>query len=80
MKLSDMRGLDAAAFQKEIDARKKELMELRFQGAVGQLANNSRVRTLRREVAQLMTVRHELAGQATPARPVQAQTVQGSSK
>nr|7A18_V Chain V, 50S ribosomal protein L29 [Deinococcus radiodurans R1 = ATCC 13939 = DSM 20539] len=48
-------------FAKEIDARKKELMELRFQAAAGQLAQPHRVRQLRREVAQLNTVKAELA-------------------
>lgn len=59
MKPSDMRNLKAADFQKEIEARKKELMELRFQAAVGNLAQPHRVRQLRREVAQLNTIRRE---------------------
>ena len=60
MKPSDMRGLGAADFDREIAARKKELMELRFQAAMGNLAQPHRVRQLRREVAQLNTVRGEL--------------------
>ena len=59
MKLSDMRQLKADDFQKEIESRKKELMELRFQGATGNLAQPHRVRQLRREVAQLNTIRRE---------------------
>ena len=61
MKPSEMRNLQAADFAKEIDSRKKELMELRFQAAAGQLAQPHRVRQLRREVAQLNTVKAELA-------------------
>ncbi|ADV68561.1 50S ribosomal protein L29 [Deinococcus maricopensis] len=61
MKLSEMRQLDASAFEQEVANRKKELMELRFQAAVGQLANPARVRQLRREVAQLLTIQGELA-------------------
>jgi large subunit ribosomal protein L29 len=60
MKPSEMRELGAADFAREIDARKRELMELRFQGALGNLAQPHRVRQLRREVAQLNTVRGEL--------------------
>ena len=60
MKPSEMRQLKAEDFQKEIDSRKKELMELRFQAAMGNLAQPHRVRQLRREVAQLNTVRTEL--------------------
>ena len=59
MKPSDMRNLADADFAKEIEARKKELMELRFQGAMGSLAQPHRVRQLRREVAQLNTIRSE---------------------
>ncbi|MDP9764622.1 large subunit ribosomal protein L29 [Deinococcus enclensis] len=54
-----MRNLTDADFQKEIDARKKELMELRFQAAMGTLAQPHRVTQLRREVAQLNTIRRE---------------------
>ena len=61
MKLSEMRQLDASAFEQEVANRKKELMELRFQAAVGQLANPARVRQLRREVAQLLTIQGEVA-------------------
>lgn len=63
MKPSDMRKLKAEDFSKEIESRKKELMELRFEAASSPLANPHRVRELRREVAQLNTIRNELAGQ-----------------
>ncbi|MFC6591778.1 50S ribosomal protein L29 [Deinococcus lacus] len=59
MKSSDMRQLAVADFDKEIDSRKKELMELRFQASMGNLAQPHRVRQLRREVAQLNTIRTE---------------------
>ncbi|SEJ76949.1 LSU ribosomal protein L29P [Deinococcus reticulitermitis] len=61
MKPSEMRNLNAEDFAKEIDSRKRELMELRFQAAAGQLAQPHRVRQLRREVAQLNTVKSEQA-------------------
>ncbi|GBF08217.1 50S ribosomal protein L29 [Deinococcus aerius] len=63
MKPSDMRALPLADFDREITARKKELMELRFQAAMGQLAQPHRVKQLRREVAQLNTIRTERARQ-----------------
>ena len=77
MKPSEMRNLSDADFAREIDARKKELMELRFQGAMGQLAQPHRVRQLRREVAQLNTIRGE-QGRAT--RVTQAQAATGESQ
>ena len=77
MKPSEMRTLSDADFAREIDARKKELMELRFQAAMGQLAQPHRVRQLRREVAQLNTVRGE---QGRAARVSQAQAAAGESQ
>lgn len=59
MKPSEMRDMQLADFDKEVASRKKELMELRFQGAVGQLANPARVRTIKREIAQLLTIKTE---------------------
>ncbi|GGR66819.1 50S ribosomal protein L29 [Deinococcus seoulensis] len=67
MKPSEMRNLKADDFAREIDARKKELMELRFQAATGNLAQPHRVTQLRREVAQLNTIRGELSKQGEQA-------------
>ncbi|MFC4424775.1 50S ribosomal protein L29 [Deinococcus navajonensis] len=61
MKPSDMRNLSGSDFAREIESRKKELMELRFQAAMGNLAQPHRVTQLRREVAQLNTIRREQA-------------------
>jgi large subunit ribosomal protein L29 len=72
MKLSEMRALGEADFAKEVTARKKELMELRFQGAIGNLEKPHRVTILRREVAQLLTIETEKQGQT--------EQVQGSTK
>lgn len=66
MKPSDMRALALADFDQEIQNRKRELMELRFQAAMGQLAQPHRVQQLRREVAQLNTIRTERAKHAAP--------------
>ena len=56
LKVSEMRALEGADLHKEVQSRKRELMELRFQSAIGQLANPARVKILRREVAQLLTI------------------------
>jgi large subunit ribosomal protein L29 len=63
MKLSELRAVDASDVSKEIASRKEELMKLRFQGAVGNLAQPHRVRQLRKEVAQLLTIQGEKARQ-----------------
>jgi large subunit ribosomal protein L29 len=39
--------------------RRKELFNLRFQSATGALENSARLRTAKREIARILTVRHE---------------------
>ncbi|PYE48122.1 50S ribosomal protein L29 [Deinococcus yavapaiensis] len=65
MKLSEMRELSGADFDREVQARKKQLMELRFQGAIGQLAQPHQVKLLKREIAQLLTVKAEMERQGS---------------
>ena len=38
---------------------RKELFNLRFQSATGALENSARVRMTKREIARILTVRHE---------------------
>ena len=59
MKLSEMRELEISKLDAEVVDHKKELMELRVQSAIGQLANPARVKLLRREVARLLTVKRQ---------------------
>jgi large subunit ribosomal protein L29 len=44
--------------EKMADAR-KELFNLRFQSATGALENSAHVRNTKREIARILTVRHE---------------------
>jgi large subunit ribosomal protein L29 len=39
--------------------RRQELFNLRFQSATGALENSARLRTAKREIARILTVRHE---------------------
>jgi large subunit ribosomal protein L29 len=39
--------------------RRKELFDLRFQSATGALENSARLRHAKREIARILTVRHE---------------------
>lgn len=68
LKVSDMRALEGTDLHKEVLTRKRELMELRFQSAIGQLANPSRVKVLRREVAQLLTVQGQNASSSSSSK------------
>ncbi len=68
MKPNDVRKLGTDEIAKEIEARKKEMLDLRIQAAQGTLASTAKLRTLRREVARLNTIRLEAAaGLARPA-------------
>ncbi len=48
---------------KELDRRmaetRQELFNLRFQSATGALENSARLRSAKREIARILTVRHE---------------------
>ena len=59
MKPSEVRGLtiDELA-QKELDLR-KELFNLRFQQATGEIENPMRIRTVRKDIAKVLTIKTE---------------------
>ncbi|MFO0753008.1 MAG: 50S ribosomal protein L29 [Thermodesulfovibrionales bacterium] len=62
MKASDMRALSIDELkQKETDLR-KELFNLRFQLAKGELQSNSRIRDVRKDIARMLTVMTEKTG------------------
>ena len=55
MKAHDFRDLTIDQLDEQVDKLKKEQFNLRFQAASGQLENTSRVRTVRRDIARLLT-------------------------
>lgn len=59
MHTEDMRALGAVDLEEAIEQARKQMFHLRFQRALGQLADTSRVRAARRELARLITVRRE---------------------
>jgi large subunit ribosomal protein L29 len=56
MKAADVRAMTIDQIDDEVLKLKKEQFNLRFQRATGQLENTSRVREVRRDIAQLKTV------------------------
>jgi large subunit ribosomal protein L29 len=62
---ADLRPKTPDQLQEQLDGLKKEQFNLRFQAAQGALENTSRVREVRREIAQVRTILREkqLAGQ-----------------
>ena len=66
VKAGKIREMAATEFGKRAVEIREELFKLRFQHATGQLENPVRMRTLRRELARVLTVQHEQAA-AKPA-------------
>ena len=56
MKADDVRAMTPDQLSDELLKLKKEQFNLRFQRATGQLANTSRVRQVRRDIARIQTI------------------------
>jgi large subunit ribosomal protein L29 len=63
MKLKEIKGLGASELRQRESELRKELFNLRIQKQVGQLENPVRTRTVRRELARVLTIAREHAGQ-----------------
>ena len=59
MKARDLRTMSIEDLDKALAERRQELFNLRFQTATGALENSARLRTAKREIARILTVRHE---------------------
>jgi len=62
MKAQDLRGKTPDQLSDELLGLRKEQFNLRFQRASGQLENTARVRQVRRDIARIKTVLHQLQG------------------
>ena len=68
VKAGKIREMGTAELDKRAGEIRVELFKLRFQHATGQLENPVRMRTLRRELARVLTVQREQAlASAKPA-------------
>ena len=67
MSAAELRDKTLEQLREELVTLKKEQFNLRFQGATGQLENTSRVRTVRRDIATVVTVLNEKARDAAGA-------------
>jgi large subunit ribosomal protein L29 len=63
MKLKEIKGLGVTELRQRESELRKELFNLRIQKQVGQLENPVRTRTVRRELARVLTIAREHAGQ-----------------
>ncbi|MCC6674206.1 MAG: 50S ribosomal protein L29 [Thermomicrobiales bacterium] len=59
MKPADMRSMSEEQLVKLETELHTEWRNLRFQESVGQLTNNARIRTIRKDLARILTIRHE---------------------
>ena len=56
MKASDIRARTLDELTEEVETLSKEIFNLRFQRASGQLENTARVRRVRRDIARVKTI------------------------
>jgi large subunit ribosomal protein L29 len=56
VKARDTRLKSVDQLKSDVEALKKEQFNLRFQAASGQMENTSRVREVRRQIAQIKTI------------------------
>jgi large subunit ribosomal protein L29 len=59
MKPRQLRDLSDDELQQKLAETRQELFNLRFQSATGALENPARLRLAKREIARILTIRHE---------------------
>ncbi|MHA3914803.1 50S ribosomal protein L29 [Halovulum sp. GXIMD14793] len=64
MSAAELREKTPDQLREQLETLKKESFNLRFQKATGQLENTARMRTVRREAAQVKTILNEKAAGA----------------
>ena len=57
--LNELRGLDQEDLGDRLKQARRELYELRFKLAVGQLEDHRQIRNVRKDIARVLTVIHE---------------------
>ena len=60
MKASELRGSSAHDLQEQLEGLLKEQFNLRMQQGTGQLSRPSQMRAVRRDIARVKTVMHEM--------------------
>lgn len=59
MKASELRGLSDQELLEKLEDAKRQLMNLRFQLAIGQLDNKSKIMETKRDIARIKTIIRE---------------------
>jgi len=55
-RIKEVREMETDSLLKEIDNLKKEMFDLRFKHATGQLENTARLSTVRKTIARMKTI------------------------
>lgn len=78
MKMSEIRDLSVQELQRRLSDEEESLANLRFQLSTSQLESPIKVRTIRRDIARIMTLIRQKEGNAPRAtpKPAVAQGVQ----
>jgi len=61
LRARQLRDLTDDELDHELAERRQELFNLRFQAATGAVENTARLKHAKREIARILTVRHERA-------------------
>ena len=81
MKAKELRQLSDRELRAKLEELKAEQFNLRFQRAVGQLANPMRIRQVRKDIARILTILRERELQARRAgAAVQASGAKGAAE
>jgi large subunit ribosomal protein L29 len=59
LRARQLRDLSDAELERKLAETRHELFNLRFQAATGALENAARLRLAKREIARILTIRHE---------------------
>ena len=62
---SELRDLSNDDLQHRLAERRQDLFNLRFQSVTGALENTARLKLAKREIARILTVRHQRAHEAS---------------
>ena len=62
MRARQLRDMTNEELERRLSETRQELFNLRFQSATGALENSARVKLAKREIARILTVRHEREG------------------
>ncbi len=60
MKAAEIRKLKAEEIRNNLDEKRHELMNLRFNQVTGQLTDFTKIRSLRRDIARMETILREM--------------------